>query len=310
MSDNLFASPSGKTGNRAHFGTDDFFDNVCEPSLSPGTAFSTAELRVTSYAPNFIKRPLPPLLNAAMNGNITIPCTPESAPLAELQWFRNSEPIEFSPHSRAQFRNNGDLFISNLLRSDTASYSCHARNSYGEAISSSLVRVLQTPVILTPPQTHVVYVNRTVVMNCDARVEQNLDVAYSWRLNDLDLDVVKDSRFEYSRTVGAKTLTIRRPGYSEAGVYKCVAESVVGESIASNSLTVIGPPPPVSGLTVLERPSPRSVTLRWVEAAREEYIPVLAYRIEAWTEKGRHWKVLGMWVVFLEVFTYFPSPKR
>ncbi len=100
------------------------------------TRFSTAELRVLEFPPNFINRPMDGTVRAAVNGNATIVCNPEGAPKPAIQWYRNQQTV--SSGGRFTVLANGNLIITGVSRMDEGNYTCEASNKVKEYSNSLL----------------------------------------------------------------------------------------------------------------------------------------------------------------------------
>jgi hypothetical protein len=82
----------------------------------------------------------------AINGNITIICNPEAAPVAEISWIKNGGNLalregDATSGDRVRKLSNGNLFITNINLGDSARYTCVAHNANGEASSSGVLTV-------------------------------------------------------------------------------------------------------------------------------------------------------------------------
>ena len=85
-------------------------------------------------------------LYATDQGNTTIICRPEAAPVPTITWFKNGSPLNPGEDetSRIMLLPNGNLFISPVYTSDAGSFSCRAENNLGVAESTGNLTVLGT----------------------------------------------------------------------------------------------------------------------------------------------------------------------
>lgn len=121
----------------------------CKASNTQGIRFSTAELRVLSFPPNFQKYPLKPNLFATLRGNATLLCKPESAPYPEpdqIQWHKGGRPL--SPDDRIQKLPNGNLLITNLRMDDAGHYECKVSNHLGDASTKGNLTILSNIIFI------------------------------------------------------------------------------------------------------------------------------------------------------------------
>jgi len=58
----------------------------CLASNNLETSFSSAQLRILAFPPNFAKNQLPELSYVAEGANFTISCNPEGAPQPDIVW--------------------------------------------------------------------------------------------------------------------------------------------------------------------------------------------------------------------------------
>lgn len=102
--------------------------------------YSSAQLRVLSMKPSFKKHPLEVEIYAVYNGNTTIDCKPEAAPLPKYTWKKDGNVIGAGGHRK--ILPSGTLIISPTSRDDEGIYTCVASNSQGSDESSSRLIVL------------------------------------------------------------------------------------------------------------------------------------------------------------------------
>lgn len=99
-----------------------------------------------AFKPSFAKNPLPRTILAANNGNLTIPCIPEAAPVPTISWLKNggklSLPITDGNQKGAQLLSNGYLKIVGVSMVDAGLYTCVAANQNGESMSTGNVTVV------------------------------------------------------------------------------------------------------------------------------------------------------------------------
>ncbi len=78
--------------------------------------FSTAEVRVITLAPTFGKNTMVSTLRSTVGGLVTIVCHPEGAPQPQIQWFKDSIPLNIG--NNVQIFSNGNLAITNIQLMD------------------------------------------------------------------------------------------------------------------------------------------------------------------------------------------------
>ncbi len=167
--------------------------------------YSSGQLRVLAFAPTFEKRPVEEKTYAAERGNVTLKCEPEGAPEPQFTWRKDGNRI--ASGGKHIVYDNGNLFINRVNLADTGTYTCEAANEYGKAESSGKLIVKEGPTFATgvKPTPRVIAVNgEDVELRCRAEADQLLDMAYSWRLNGLQI------RYVQIRTRATKKIKTRR----------------------------------------------------------------------------------------------------
>ena len=105
----------------------------------------------SAFAPSFAQNPLPSTMLAAVNGNITIPCRPQSAPAAKKQWLRNGGAMSVTYGDGIaqgpQLLINGDLQITRVQMLDAGLYTCQAENDKGTAQTTTELKVAGTSIM-------------------------------------------------------------------------------------------------------------------------------------------------------------------
>lgn len=86
-------------------------------------------LFVLAFKPTFAKYPLPESIDAALNGEVVIPCEPEGAPKPEITWLKNN--VQVNSDSRVQIMPNNFLKITQINYGDQGFYECRAKNVLG-----------------------------------------------------------------------------------------------------------------------------------------------------------------------------------
>ena len=150
--------------------------------------YSSGQLRVLAFAPTFAKYPLEEKTYAAEGGNVTLKCQPEGAPQPKFTWRKNGNRV--ASGGKLTIYDNGNLFINQVNTADTGTYTCEAANEYGKAESSGKLIVKQGPTFssgVKPYPRIIADVGDTVELRCRAEADQLLDMAYSWRLNGLNI---------------------------------------------------------------------------------------------------------------------------
>uniref|UniRef100_A0A8D3CJQ5 Contactin 2 n=1 Tax=Scophthalmus maximus TaxID=52904 RepID=A0A8D3CJQ5_SCOMX len=257
----------------------------CVAENKHGTIYSTAELRVQVQAPDFRSNPVRKLIPAARGGQVMIECRPRAAPKPSLFWSRGTELLTNS--SRFTVTSDGILWIHNISRADEGKYTCFAENYLGKANSTGHVSVRDATKITLAPSNADINQGENVTLQCHASHDPTMDLTFTWALNGVLLDV-EDSGGPYHRKENIGDLLIVNTQLSQAGVYTCMAQTVVDSASASAKLVVRGPPGPPGGLLV-KNVAETSVELRW-SRGYDNHSPIGKYIIMGRSSLSSQWK--------------------
>ncbi|ELT90327.1 hypothetical protein CAPTEDRAFT_180331 [Capitella teleta] len=265
----------------------------CQATNMLGTEYSTGELRVLSFAPNFKKYLMQPNQFATALGNTTLYCRPEAAPYPsaeEIIWYKNGVPLNpgSGENDRVQQLPNGNVFISNVQQSDQGVYKCHVSNSYGEAETVGNLTVLSksTTTLTQPPLDTNIQVNRTNFLSCMASYNPVLDVTYVWYHGDMLVEFEKVFRLY----VGG--LYIMKAQFEHQGRYTCRVHSSSGMTAASATVQILGPPSEPAGVFIQSATvTTSSVVVQW-KASGTTTRPIISYVIEGYNFWEGFWRIL------------------
>ncbi|XP_062597983.1 contactin-like [Saccostrea cucullata] len=272
----------------------------CEASNIYGTAMTSGQLKVLSLKPSFAKNPLRQSILAANNGNLTIPCIPEAAPVPTITWLKNggqmSLPVTDGNQRGAQQLTNGFLKIVGVSFGDGGFYTCVATNKNGESKSTGSVSVVGGITIVTQlPNVILANRNDTVFIECQATYDATrIDLVFVWKFNGRVIDFSQDSMYEKSSRVGIRGLLIHFIDYHHSGVYECVAMSTITQSSISTKVNVQGPPGmPGNIYRIKGSETTRTVTIKWTVPPNHGS-PIQEYNIEAQTMTNPNWRPIAM----------------
>ncbi|XP_064486907.1 contactin-like [Ornithodoros turicata] len=259
----------------------------CRASNSLGIAYTTAQLRMLTLKPHFQKYPLESEIFAAEDGNITIPCRPEAAPVPEYTWRRDGYNVPTG--GRIQIMGNGFLRIQPVRPEDEGNYTCTAKNSLGADSSHGRLVVLPPPRNLEAPPPKVVAIVRTMQeLPCQALAPHALDMAYIWLHNDLRIYFDKQPQYMVGRMPGY--LLIPNVTFAEAGRYTCIAKTSVGRVYTYTELLVVGPPG-VPGAVLASNINATSGIVEWADGTNHGF-PITSYAIQGRTDHNCTWREL------------------
>ncbi|KAL3862103.1 hypothetical protein ACJMK2_008096 [Sinanodonta woodiana] len=269
----------------------------CAATNVYGTAYSTAQLRVLSFLPNFNKYPLPTETLAPQGGNITIPCSVEGAPAPEVVWLKNGANMNLvvgDVNNRIYMSFNNGLVLTDIQPADQATYTCQATNAIGVATNTTSVMVIGGITLSTPPTNQQVIVNSTAFLYCQASYDyKTYDLVYLWTFNGYPVDFDDSLHYVQSSQNGLNGLYVREAQIKHMGQYTCIAKTTLHTVEQGAYLDVMGPPGEPAGVYVDQQSvTATSASIIWTVGA-EYGDPVVFFIIEGETDyyKGQ-WTVL------------------
>ncbi|XP_071155484.1 contactin-like [Mytilus edulis] len=267
----------------------------CGAENKHGISHTEGQLRVLGFKPTFIKRPVEEVVYGALGGNASFACQPEAAPFPSFKWLKNGAEINLVPgdtSSRIMMLTNGNLLITEVNTLDAGYYTCVVENSFGIANNAGQLVITSRTVISVRPQPVTASLNETAFIRCQATVDPNIDLVYSWKFNGHQIDVENDIYFTLGTSSMLSGLFIRMAQHKHAGYYECVAKTPMDTDIAGTTLTVIGPPGEIAYVYVETGTiTATSARLGWVLGYRYQN-PVMYYTVENANEPYTNWTVL------------------
>ncbi|KAK4820389.1 hypothetical protein QYF61_025563 [Mycteria americana] len=181
--------------------------------------------------PNIAGTSDPQDFTVLQNRQVILECKSDAVPPPTISWLKNGELLEGTP--RVRILSNGRyLQINNADLSDTASYTCVASNIAGKMTREFMLTVHVAPMIRSSPQTAVVHINASVVLECVAEGVPTPRI--TWR---------KDGAIfsgNNMRLLSSGSLVIISPTVDDTAVYECSVSNDAGEDQRAVELTVQG----------------------------------------------------------------------
>ncbi|XP_037108064.1 contactin-3 [Syngnathus acus] len=261
----------------------------CVAENKHGVIYSSAQLMVLASPPSFSKSPLKALLKARLGSEVTLECKPQASPPAISLWKKDNEMLQ--RNERITLFSSGTLKITNVTRSDAASYTCIAKNQFGSASTTGRLLVTEPTRIIVKPTNIEIIVGESIVLPCQIACDPALDVSFSWTFNGQLIDFQQDSdHFErVGRTVSGD-LMIRNIQLNHGGKYVCVIDTEVENLSTSAILVVKGPPSPPDTVTV-EEITDSTAQLSWTPG-RDNGSPITGYIIQGRTPFTVGWQAV------------------
>ncbi|XP_062437683.1 hemicentin-1 [Rhea pennata] len=196
--------------------------------------------------PNIAGTSGPQDLTVLQNRQVILECKSDAVPPPTVSWLKDGELLEGTP--RVRILSSGRyLQINNADLSDTASYTCVASNIAGKMTREFMLTVHVAPTIRSSPQTIVVRINTSAVLECIAEGVPTPRV--TWRK---DGAIFSGNNTRYSLLEDG-SLHIHSAHVTDTGRYMCMATNTAGTERKRTDLQVIVPPaiaPGHSNITV------------------------------------------------------------
>lgn len=263
----------------------------CGASNTYGTSFSSAQLKILYFAPRFIRHHLQDITPAAMGGNVSLICNPDAAPTATISWTKDGVPTG-SSSGRVTLLNNGNLVLTQVMKSDEGVYTCKATNSLGSAEQSTRIQVKDHMVFVERPKNTETLVNETAFLYCTVSYNEYFETVHKWHLNGRLLDLDNNPTYKIVKEISKQGLYIRNANTKNEGMYMCTVENPLERLVASARLTVISTPGEAAGVYAEDTTiTTHSLQLKWL-APPDNGSPVTKYDIQAFSNLDPEWKTV------------------
>jgi hemicentin len=176
-----------------------------------------------------------PLTQTVLVGTtVEFTCSAPGDPLPAISWLTsNLVNVLLLNNERIQVLSDNTLRISNTTGEDGDQYVCQASNNVGTSTASVNLIIHEIPSVSLLPQLNVTQ-GAHVVLDCKPRGLPTPSL--TWYKDDTSL--MADGRV----TITNGTINITNTVVSDAGLYQCVAENIVGNATASIDLVVLSLP--------------------------------------------------------------------
>ncbi|KAK2494395.1 hypothetical protein MC885_015796 [Smutsia gigantea] len=199
------------------------------PSVIRGAYLSVLE------PPQFVREP-ERHITAEMEKVVDIPCRAKGVPPPSITWYKDAAVVEVERLNRFRQLGNGGLQISGLVPDDTGMFQCFARNTAGEAQTSTYLAVTSiAPNITRGPLDSTVIDGMSVVLACETSGAPRPAITWQKGERVLASGSVQLPRFTL---LESGSLLISPTHISDAGTYTCLATNSRGVDEASADLVV------------------------------------------------------------------------
>uniref|UniRef100_A0A3Q2YVB1 Contactin 3b n=1 Tax=Hippocampus comes TaxID=109280 RepID=A0A3Q2YVB1_HIPCM len=259
----------------------------CVAENKHGVIYSSAQLMVLgklgSYRVLLYCLSVCALVKARLGSEVILECKPQASPPAISLWKKDNEIMTLF--------SSGTLKITNVSRSDAASYTCIAKNQFGSASTTGRLLVTEPTRITMRPTNLEIIVGESIVLPCQIASDPALDVSFSWAFNGQLIDFQQDSdHFERVGGTVSGDLMIRNIQLNHGGKYVCVIDTEVENLSTSAILIVKGPPGPPDKVTV-EEITDSTAQLSWTPG-RDNGSPITGYVIQGRTPFTVGWQAV------------------
>ncbi|KAG8193026.1 hypothetical protein JTE90_028143 [Oedothorax gibbosus] len=215
----------------------------CNASNVHGYAFKDFYLNVLALPPTIVEEPAP-LTKAVVTSVVTMTCRVFGAPKPEVRWSKEGQELS---GGRYQVMDNGDLQITNALKTDEGMYICSASNKLGDAQARGKLEVKGKTKITQPPENFEVAAGNSATFRCNAEADTSLSLSIQWLFNGQLIDFDQDPRIVQASD---NSLTISKTLELDSGVFTCVAKTDLDQDEAQAILTVQDVPnaPSITGV--------------------------------------------------------------
>ncbi|XP_053391410.1 protein turtle-like, partial [Mercenaria mercenaria] len=155
----------------------------------------------------------------AVEGNDSIlTCVASSKPASKFKWYRAGHTGILSQGTGTLVSNKLSHIISNVRRTDAATYRCNANNGIETADNESVILTVYYPPVVTVVATNTTVSATTALITCSASGMPNSNYQYGkW--------IQTWNNFQVSEKPGNKKLELKNLTYEYSGVYTCSASN-------------------------------------------------------------------------------------
>ncbi|XP_047376657.1 hemicentin-1 isoform X4 [Sciurus carolinensis] len=214
---------------------------TCLASSPAGDADKEYLVRV-HVPPNIAGTDEPQDFTVLRNRQVTLECKSDAVPPPIITWLKNGEQLQATP--RVRILSGGRyLQINNADLGDTANYTCVASNIAGKTTREFILTVNVPPNIKGGPQSLVVLLNKSTVLECSA---EGVPIPrITWRK---DGTILVGNHARYSILENG-FLHIQSAQVTDTGRYLCMATNAAGTDRRRIDLQVHVPPSIAPGST-------------------------------------------------------------
>ncbi|XP_047998240.1 hemicentin-1-like [Leguminivora glycinivorella] len=178
-------------------------------------------------------------ISTQLYSDVTLLCQIDSHPPAQINWYHNTTELSTKDNIRKS-SDNSVLTIERVDFDDLGVYVCKASNEYEDLVVNGTLSVhgLETPKLSKEPVTVVSTKGNSTILTCSV-LKGNPTPTITWQF-------LPDSTQEFSYVPSNMTsdneVMISNVTLDHAGLYRCIAENVLGRDYYDVTLEVQYPP--------------------------------------------------------------------
>merc|ERR1740128_191674 len=186
----------------------------CVASNAVGSTRSRNATLSVAYLRDEFER-VPGAVSVLLGEPVLLPCSPPYGnPQPTVRWIKDGHNVQLSPNLR--LKNQGDLEILSVGRSDRGWYRCTATSQAGtRETEPALLSVIESPYFLVQPEDTIAVAGADIVLECQVAGTPEPQVIWS-RQDGQDLS-------ENTEVVAGQGLTILNIHPADQGLYICEA---------------------------------------------------------------------------------------
>ncbi|EYB98311.1 hypothetical protein Y032_0132g1710 [Ancylostoma ceylanicum] len=230
---------------------------------------------------------------AVGSATLKLPCEVTGLPVTTVTWRFNGEPsicsnlaqvfkerhVDITSDSTKYDVTNGGLIIHDLKKSDSGSYICIAKNSYGMTSATARVTSTGSNLIEYGPTNQSVVIGTNIVIPCEVSADYEANASVMWFMNDELIPASGNPSLRLTNKKGG--LLIQQVGPDNIGEYRCTVSADGREESASAFLRIIERPqmPTFVRAELINNTIPAKIRVSWVEGF-DGNSPIIKHSVE------------------------------
>lgn len=231
----VFSNNSLKISNLLKSDDGSFFTCEAENSYGKTAASTTLYVNNPPTHPSFTRMPVNQTVKEGER--VTFYCAATGSPFPTIRWSKLGGVI---PADRREEPSPGSLRIVNLQPGDDGIYICAAQNFLSSISAQAFLRIQGYPRVIRGPSNKVVTENSSVLFHCI--IEGDPAPHVEWTTPSGTILTLLSQPSGAIRVLSNNCLSITMVTEMDAGIYTCAAVNLIGQQLASATLTVLTPP--------------------------------------------------------------------